>query len=47
MRIGGRFLKQRIQRCTKEKGVDGAIVPGDFYEKTGVVTVAAALNKGP
>jgi hypothetical protein len=47
VRIGGRFLKQRIERCTKEKGVGGAIVPVDFYEKTGVVTVAAALNKGP
>jgi hypothetical protein len=47
VRIGGRFLKERIQRCTKEKGITGAIVPVDFYERTGVVTLAKALNSGP
>jgi hypothetical protein len=47
VRIGGRFLKERIERCTKDKGIRGAIVPVDFYERTGVETVARALNKAP
>jgi len=45
VRIGGRFLKQRIERCTKAKGITGAIVPVDFYERTGVVAAAKQLNE--
>jgi hypothetical protein len=45
IKAGGRFLRDRVQRCTKETGVSGAIVAVDFYERTGVVRVARQLNE--
>jgi hypothetical protein len=44
VRVGGRFLHNRIERCTTKGGIPGAIVAVDFYERTGVVDVSRALN---
>lgn len=38
------FLRTRIERCTRERGIRGAILAVDFYERTDVVDVAAQLN---
>ena len=47
-RIGrAAFLRGRIERCVKQRGVKGAIVAVDFYQRTSVVDVAQELNSGP
>jgi len=38
------FLRGRIERCTKQHGIKGAIVAVDFYERTSVVAVVRELN---
>jgi hypothetical protein len=38
------FLRGRIERCLRERGLEGAIVAVDFYQRTSVVTVAKELN---
>jgi hypothetical protein len=38
------FLRRRIERCLKERGLRGAIVAVDFYQRTSVVGVAKELN---
>jgi len=40
------FLRARIERCTRERAIRGAIVAVDFYERTSVVKVASQLNGG-
>ena len=40
------FLRARIERCTRERGIRGAIVAVDFYQRTAVVGVARELNGG-
>lgn len=40
------FLRRRVRRCTRDRGVDGGIVAVDFYERTAVVRVARELNGG-
>jgi hypothetical protein len=44
-RIAGGFLRDRVVRCTRERGIDGAIVAVDFYDRSGVVQVARSLNE--
>ncbi len=38
------FLRARLERCTRERGIRGAILAVDFYQRTAVVEVAAQLN---
>jgi hypothetical protein len=38
------FLRARIERCTRERAIRGAILAVDFYERTAVVDVARQLN---
>ncbi len=38
------FLRGRIERCLKKRGLRGAIVAVDFYQRTSVVEVAKELN---
>ncbi len=38
-------LRRRIQQCTTERGVPGAIVAVDFHQQTDVVAVARQLNR--
>ncbi len=38
------FLRGRIERCLKKRGLKGAIVAVDFYQRTSVVDVAKELN---
>jgi hypothetical protein len=38
------FLRARIARCERERGIHGAIVAVDFYQRTAVVKVAQQLN---
>jgi hypothetical protein len=38
------FLRHRIRQCTAARGIEGAIVAVDFYERTAVVRVARELN---
>jgi hypothetical protein len=38
------FLRARIGRCAGERGISGAIVAVDFYERTAVVDIATQLN---
>ncbi|HUH80780.1 MAG TPA: hypothetical protein VLZ06_05580 [Solirubrobacteraceae bacterium] len=40
------FLRARIARCTHARGIHGAIVAVDFYQRTAVVDVARELNEG-
>jgi hypothetical protein len=40
------FLRPRIERCTGERGISGAIIAVDFYERTAIVEVAKQLNDG-
>ena len=47
VKVGGSFLRDRVVRCGREKGIPGGIVAVDFYERTGVVAVAKQLNDGP
>jgi hypothetical protein len=44
VKVGGSFLRDRVARCTSEKGIAGGIVAVDFYERTDVVAVAKQLN---
>ena len=44
VQVGGGVLRQRVERCTKQKGLRGATVAVDFYERTDVVAVARELN---
>src|SRR4051794_30944191 len=39
------FLRDRIERCMRERASAGAIVAVDFYERTSVVQVARELNR--
>jgi hypothetical protein len=39
-----RFLRSRIQRCSRELGTRGAIIAVDFYERTAVIAVTRQLN---
>ncbi len=46
-RIGtAAFLRERIERCETARGVRGAIVAVDFYERGAAVAVARELNRG-
>jgi hypothetical protein len=38
------LLRGRIKRCLKERGVKGAIVAVDFYERTSAVDIAHELS---
>ena len=38
------FLRARVERCRRERGVKGALVAVDFYERGSVVEVARRLN---
>ncbi len=38
------FLRARVARCTRERGIPGAILAVDFYQRTAVVEVAKELN---
>jgi len=40
------FLRGRIERCTRERRIGGAIVAVDFYERTAIVKVTRQLNEG-
>ena len=40
------FLRDRIRRCTAQRGIRGAIVAVDFSDRTAVVAVARALDRG-
>jgi hypothetical protein len=40
------FLRHRVRTCTRDRGIEGAIVAVDFYERTSIVQVAEQLN-GP
>ena len=40
------FLRDRIDRCTQQRGIKGAIVAVDFYQRTSVVEMARQLNNG-
>ena len=39
------FLRRRIERCTRERDVTGAVVAVDFYEQGAVVSLARELNR--
>jgi hypothetical protein len=46
--IGRAFLlRGRVERCIRDRGLKGAIVAVDFYERTSVVEVAQELNSRP
>jgi hypothetical protein len=38
------ILRPRIERCERARGIRGAIVAVDFYERTAIVSVARELN---
>jgi hypothetical protein len=38
------FLRGRIERCTRDRGIRGAIVAVDFYQRTAVLAVVHELN---
>jgi hypothetical protein len=38
------FLRRRIEQCTRERGVSGAVVAVDCYERGAVLDVARELN---
>jgi len=40
-------IRRRVERCTEERGVPGAIVAVDFHQRTAVVRVARQLNERP
>jgi uncharacterized membrane protein HdeD (DUF308 family) len=46
-RIGGDFLRERLERCERERGTLPNLVAVDFYERSGVVAAARALNARP
>lgn len=39
------LLRSRVSRCTRARGISGAIVAVDFYQRTSVVAVAEELNE--
>ncbi|HTZ85122.1 MAG TPA: hypothetical protein VMB05_00510 [Solirubrobacteraceae bacterium] len=39
------FLRARVERCTRDRHIGGAIVAVDFYQRTAVVEVTRALNE--
>jgi hypothetical protein len=41
---GGAFLRARIGRCERERGMLPNLLAVDFHERTGVVEVARSLN---
>lgn len=41
---GAAALRRRIEQCTAERGIRGAIVAVDFYQQTQLVKVAAELD---
>jgi hypothetical protein len=41
------FLRGRLERCLRERGLKGAILAVDFYERTSAVEVAQELNGRP
>ena len=45
--IAGAFLKDRVERCTRERGIVGALVAVDFYERSGVIQAAREFNDRP
>ena len=45
-RVGGRVLERRIARCERERRMLPNLVAVDFYERTGVVDIAARMNEG-
>lgn len=42
--ISGSYLEDRVKRCTAKRGIVGAIVAVDFYERMGVIEAARKLN---
>jgi len=38
------FLRARVERCTRDRAISGAIVAVDFYERTSVIKVARQLD---
>jgi hypothetical protein len=44
-RIGGAFLRERLRRCERARGMLPNLVAVDFYERAGVVGAVAALNR--
>jgi hypothetical protein len=44
-RIGGDFLRDRLERCGRARGLVPNMPAVDFYERTGVVELAAQLNR--
>lgn len=44
-RIGGDVLRDRLERCERERGLLPNLVAVDFYERSGVDEVAAELNR--
>ena len=44
-RIGGEVLRRRLEGCGHERGLVPNLVAVDFYERTGVVALAARLNR--
>ncbi len=43
-RIGGSYLRGRIGRCERQRGMLPNLLAVDFYERTGVVGIAQSLN---
>jgi hypothetical protein len=44
-RIGGRVLRQRLDRCQRERRLTPNLIAVDFYERTGVVGIAHRRNE--
>ena len=42
--IGGRFLRERIERCRQARGMVPNLVAVDYYERSGVVSAVASAN---
>jgi hypothetical protein len=42
--IGGRFLRERIERCARARGMLPNLVAVDYYDRSGVVSAAASAN---
>lgn len=43
--IAGAFLTSRLERCARERGMTPNLVAVDFYDRSGVVEAARALNE--
>ena len=46
-KVSGAFLEARARECARERGLVPNILAVDFYDRSGVVQVAAALNSAP